>query len=351
MAKGVKKVQDVLTESGTEGNLRKVYIVAVLLPILAFLFSFPLGRFPIPVPVLLTALAGKVFPFVHGPQGVINTVIFEVRLPRIIAAMLVGAALSMAGVAYQGMFKNPLVSPDILGASAGAGFGAALAIYFSLNNLGIQVAAFAVSLLAVMSVYFLSSKIKRDPTLALVLTGILVATLCSSFTSLLKYVADPYDKLPAITFWLMGSLASVSPQSVISALCVMLLGGVPLYLLRWRLNVLSLSEEESKTLGLETGRLRLVVIICSSLLTAGSVAISGLIGWVGLIVPHLARMIVGPNYKVLLPVSIAIGSVYMLLVDDLARCLTSAEIPLGILTSIIGAPFFFSILLRGKKGW
>ena len=351
MVKSANKIRDFLAESRTEGNLRKVYFVIVLLPILAFVLSFPLGRFPISIPVLLTALAGKVFPFVHGPEGVINTVIFQVRLPRIIAAMIVGAALSMAGVAYQGMFKNPLVSPDILGASAGAGFGAALAIYFSLNNVGIQLSAFAVSLLAVIGVYFLSNKIKRDPTLALVLTGILVATLCSSFTSLLKYLADPYDKLPAITFWLMGSLASVSPQSVISSFCIMLLGGVPLYLLRWRLNVLSLSEEEGKTLGLETGRLRLAVIVCSSLLTAGSVSISGLIGWVGLIVPHLARMIVGPNYKVLLPVSIAIGSVYMLLVDDLARCLTSTEIPLGILTSIIGAPFFFVILLRGKKGW
>jgi len=348
--KNNNKNRNGLAESKAEGNLRKVYIVVILLPILAFILSFPLGRYPISIPDLLSALAGKIFPFVHGPEGVINTVIFQVRLPRIVAAMLVGAALSIAGAAYQGMFKNPLVSPDILGASSGAGLGAALAIFFSLNVVGIQVSAFVVSLLAVIAVYFLSNKIKRDPTLALVLTGILVGTLCSSFTSLLKYMADPYDKLPAITFWLMGSLATVSPKNVISSFVIMLAGGVPLYLLRWRLNVLSLGEEEGKTLGLETGKLRLAVIICASLLTAGAVSISGLIGWVGLIVPHLARMLVGPNYKVLLPVSIAIGSVYMLLVDDLARCLTSAEIPLGILTSIIGAPFFFAILLRGKKG-
>jgi len=342
--------RDGLVEAKAERNLRLVYIFVVLLPIAAFVFSFPLGRYPISIPDLLSALAGKVFPFVHGPEGVINTVIFQVRLPRILAAMLVGAALSIAGAAYQGMFKNPLVSPDILGASSGAGLGAALAIFFSWNVAGIQIAAFVVSLLAVIAVYFLSNKIKRDPTLALVLTGILVGTLCSSFTSLLKYMADPYDKLPAITFWLMGSLATVSPKNVISSFVIMSAGGVPLYLLRWRLNVLSLGEDEGKTLGLETGKLRLAVIICSSLLTAGAVSVSGLIGWVGLIVPHLARMLVGPNYKVLLPVSIAIGSVYMLLVDDLARCLTSAEIPLGILTSIIGAPFFFAILLRGKKG-
>ncbi|KUO78245.1 MAG: Fe3+-siderophore ABC transporter permease [Desulfosporosinus sp. BRH_c37] len=345
------KNKESLPEATAEVNLLKVYLVVVLLPIFAFILSFPLGRYPISIPDLLSALMGKIFPFVHGPEGVINTVIFQVRLPRIIAAMLVGSALSIAGAAYQGMFKNPLVSPDILGASSGAGLGAALAIFFSFNVAGIQISAFVVSLLAVIIVYVLSNKIKRDPTLALVLTGILVGTLCSSFTSLLKYMADPYDKLPAITFWLMGSLATVSPKNVLSSLVIMLLGGVPLYLLRWRLNVLSLGEEEAKTMGLETGRLRLVVIICSSLLTAGAVSISGLIGWVGLIVPHLARMLVGPNYKVLLPVSIAIGSVYMLLVDDLARTLTSAEIPLGILTSIIGAPFFFFILLRGKKGW
>lgn len=344
------KNRDVVTESKTGRNLHKANLLIVLLPILAFVLSFPLGRYPISLPDLLSALAGKIFPFVHSPEGVINTVIFQVRLPRITAAMLVGAALSAAGSAYQGMFKNPLVSPDILGASSGAGLGAALAIFFSLSVVGIQMSAFVVSLLAVIAVNFLSNKIKRDPTLALVLTGILVGTLCSSFTSLLKYLADPYDKLPAITFWLMGSLAAVSPQNVISSFLIMLVGGVPLYLLRWRLNVLSLGEDEGKTLGLETGKLRLAVIICSSLLTAGAVSISGLIGWVGLIVPHLARMLVGPNYKVLLPISIALGSVYMLLVDDLARCLTSAEIPLGILTSIIGAPFFFAILLRGKKG-
>lgn len=342
--------KNVLSELKAERHLRKIYTVVILLPIIAFVLSFPLGRYPIPISDLFSALAGRIFPFARGPEGVVNTVIFQVRLPRIVAAMLVGAALSIAGAAYQGMFKNPLVSPDILGASSGAGLGAALAIFFSLNVVGIQISAFAVSLLAVLTVYFLSNKIKRDPTLALVLTGILAGTLCSSFTSLLKYLADPYDKLPAITFWLMGSLATVSPKNVLSSFIVMLVGGVPLYLLRWRLNVLSLGEEEGKTLGLETGRLRFAVIICSSLLTAAAVSISGLIGWVGLIVPHLARMLVGPNYKVLLPVTIAIGSVYMLLVDDLARCLTSAEIPLGILTSIIGAPFFFAILVRGKKG-
>lgn len=345
------KKRYVLAESKKEKNLHLVYFAVVLLPILAFVISFPLGRYPISIPDLLFALAGKIFPFIHGPEGVINTVIFQVRLPRILAAMLVGAALSTAGAAYQGMFKNPLVSPDILGASSGAGLGAALAISFSFSVVGIQAAAFIVSLLAVITVYFLSNKIKRDPTLALVLTGILVGTLCSSFTSFLKYMADPYDKLPAITFWLMGSLAMVSLKNVITSFVIMLVGGVPLYLLRWRLNVLSLGEEEAKTLGLETKRLRLVVIVSASFLTAGAVSISGLIGWVGLIVPHLARMIVGPNYKVLLPVSIAIGSVYMLLVDNLARCLTTAEIPLGILTSIIGAPFFFGILLRGKRGW
>ncbi|WP_069589777.1 FecCD family ABC transporter permease [Neomoorella thermoacetica] len=321
------------------------------LPLLVFLLSFPLGRYAISPGQLLTILAAKVFPIEPTWPATMETVVFQVRLPRIIAAMLVGASLATAGAAYQGMFKNPLVSPDILGASAGAGFGAALAIYFSLGVVGIQVSSFLFGLLAVGLTWTLSSRIRRDPILILVLAGILIGTLFSSGTSLIKYVADPYDKLPAITFWLMGSLAAIAPRDVWTALVPILVGTLPLYLLRWRLNVLSLGEEEARSLGLDTGRLRLIVILCSTLITAASVAISGMIGWVGLIIPHLARMLVGPNYRELLPAAILIGSAYLLLVDDLARVLTSVEIPLGILTSIIGAPFFLYLLLNARRGW
>ncbi|OIQ60578.1 putative ABC transporter permease protein [Moorella thermoacetica] len=349
----VARKQGSLTNSlaTAEGNYRWREIALTALPLLVFLFSFPLGRYPISPGQLLTILAAKVFPIAPTWPATLETVVFQVRLPRMLAAMLVGAALATAGAAYQGMFKNPLVSPDILGASAGAGFGAALAIYFSLGVVGIQVSSFLFGLLAVGLTWALSSRIRHDPVLILVLAGILMGTLFSSGTSLIKYVADPYDKLPAITFWLMGSLAAIAPRDVWTALVPILVGTLPLYLLRWRLNVLSLGEEEARSLGLDTGRLRLIVILCSTLITAASVAISGMIGWVGLIIPHLARMLVGPNYRELLPAAILIGSAYLLLVDDLARVLTSVEIPLGILTSIIGAPFFLYLLLNARRGW
>lgn len=326
-------------------------IVLLAIALLIFVFSFPLGRYPISPENLIMILAAKVLPIPHTWPGTMDIVVFNVRLPRIMAAMLVGAALSTSGAAYQGMFKNPLVSPDILGAAMGAGFGAALAIYLSFNVFGIELSAFLFGLFAVLLTYFVSQKVPLEQMLVLVLTGVMVGTIFSSLTSLIKFVADPYDKLPAITFWLMGSLAAVTPQDVVTCFIPMLLGGIPLYVLRWRLNVLSLGEEEAMAMGLETGKLRFVVIICSTLMTAAAVSISGLVGWVGLIIPHWARMIVGPNYKILLPTSMILGGAYLMLVDDLARCVTSVEIPLGILTALIGAPFFFYLLVSGRKSW
>lgn len=335
------------------GSGSQIWKGAILLslPILLFLVSFALGRYPISPNQLITVLVAKLVNLDHTWPDTIDTVIFQVRLPRIIAAMLVGASLSTAGAAYQGMFRNPLVSPDILGASSGAGFGAALAIYYSFGVVGIQVSSFLFGLLAVLLAYSVSHRIRHDPILALVLTGILIGTLFTAGTSLIKYMADPYDKLPAITFWLMGSLAAIAPRDVFSVIIPMLAGAVPLYFLRWRLNVLSLGEEEARALGIETGRLKLIIIICSTLMTAAAVSICGVIGWVGLLVPHLARMVVGPNYKALLPASMLIGSSYLLLVDDLARILAALEIPLGILTSLIGAPFFLYLLQRSRRGW
>lgn len=342
--------KNALNLSRVRGYCRRE-IVLLALPLAAFCLSLPLGRYPISPGQVLTLLASKVLPLTPTWPDTMETVVFQVRLPRIIAAMLVGASLATAGAAYQGMFRNPLVSPDILGASAGAGFGAALAIYFSLGVVGIQLSSFLFGLLAVMLACALSSKIRHDPALVLVLAGILTGTLFSAGTSLIKYLADPYDKLPAITFWLMGSLASISPRDLYMALVPMLLGIVPLYLLRWRLNVLSLGEEEARALGLDTAKVRLLVILCSTLMTSASVSISGMIGWVGLLVPHLARMVVGPNYKVLMPATILLGSAYLLLVDDLARMLGTVEIPLGIFTALIGAPFFLYLLQHSRRGW
>lgn len=335
-----------------ERHVQKVVKIGLLaLPITAFILSFLVGRFGIDPVQLFTVLFSKIFPIPQTWSPAVETVVFQVRLPRIFAAMLVGASLSVAGAAYQGMFKNPLVSPDILGASAGAAFGAALGIFFSFGIIGIQISSFVFGLLAVGVAYTIGGRIRHDPMLALVLAGILIGTVFNSSTSLLKFMADPYSKLPAITYWLMGSLASVGPSDVWFAVIPMLLGLVPLYLLRWRLNVLSMGEEEAKALGLETGRLRFMVILCATLVTSASVSISGLIGFVGLVIPHLTRMIVGPNYKVLIPASILLGSTYLLLVDDLARMLTTVEVPLGILTSVIGAPFFIYLILHNKGGW
>lgn len=321
------------------------------LPVLAFLLSFPVGRYPIAPGDLITILLAKILPIGHTWPSTLDTVVFQVRLPRIVAAMLVGAALSTAGAAYQGMFKNPLVSPDILGATAGAAFGAALGIYFNFGVIGIQLSSFVFGLVAVGLAYLVGGRIRQDPILALVLAGILIGTIFSSSTSLLKFMADPYEKLPAITYWLLGSLSSIAPKDVWFIIIPMFLGFVPLYLLRWRLNVLSMGEEEAKALGLETERLRITVILCSTLVTAAAVSISGMIGFVGLVIPHLTRMIVGPDYKVLIPASMLVGSAYLLLVDDLARVLTTVEVPLGILTSVIGAPFFIYLILRSKGGW
>ena len=333
-------------------NYRKNFIYVFLITLIViFIFSLVLGRYPISIGTLCKVILSRFYPVTRTWQKTIETVIFQVRIPRMCAAVLVGASLSVSGAAYQGMFKNPLVSPDILGVSAGAGFGAALGIFFSLNVVGIQILSFLMGLVAVILSFVLSSRSRHDPIVALVLVGMLVGTIFTSGTSLLKYMADPYDKLPAITFWLMGSLASIKTEDVKLCLIPMLLGVVPIYLLRWRLNVLSFGEEEAKALGLDTKKIRLVVILCSTLMTASAVSISGMIGWVGLIVPHMARLVVGPNYKELIPASILLGSCYLLLVDDIARIASSVEIPLGILTSTIGAPFFLYLLLYKKGGW
>ncbi len=322
----------------------------IILLIGIFLLSFAIGRYPVDIVTLFKVFLSKVLPIAKTWPDTIETVVFQIRLPRILGAILVGASLSLSGAVYQGMFKNPLVSPDILGVSAGSAFGAALGIFLSFNTLGIQLSAFVFGVLGVALVYLISLKVKDDPLIILVIIGILIGSIFSSFTSLIKYLADTEDKLPAITFWLMGSLSGVMPRDISSVSIPILLGIIPLYILRWKLNVLSLNEDEAKTLGLDTGKIRIIVIICSTLMTAASISISGVIGWIGLVIPHLSRILVGPDYKVLLPTTILLGSSYLLLIDNIARALTTVEIPLGILTSLIGAPFFIFLLLnRGRS--
>ncbi len=307
---------------------------------------FPLG----PVEAirrLLDAAAGR-----DAAGDAATTVLVSIRLPRIAGALLVGAALAAAGACYQTLFRNPLVSPDILGVSAGAGLGAVLGIFLSLPVAAIQFMGFAGGLGAVALVGFVASAIRHgDRTLILVLAGVVVGALTGAATSLLKVLADPYDQLPAITFWLLGSLAGVKGEDIWPAAPVVLAGLVPLVLLRWRINVLSLGDEEARALGVEAGRLRLAVIVCATLVTASVVAVAGVVGWVGLVIPHIARMLVGPGFGRLLPVAALLGAAYLLVVDTLARTISSVEVPLGILTAVVGAPFFLWLLARGRRAW
>lgn len=323
--------------------------VALLLTIL---IAFLAGRYPLNIGEFFIVIFSKITGSAHGLDENFDAIIFNIRLPRILAAIIVGAALSVAGAAYQGIFKNPLVSPDILGASAGAGFGATLAIILSLNSLGVQLFAFAFGLLAVFITYIIGARfVRSNISLILILAGILVGTLFSSFISLFKYIADPYEKLPAITFWLMGGLTRIEMSDIYIVLIPLIIGLVPLFLLRWRLNVMAFGDEEAQSLGVNTKSLRLLTIISATLVTAAVVSISGIIGWVGLLVPHLARFLVGPNYRLLIPASLLIGSIYLLLVDTLARAILPIEIPLGIFTAIIGAPLFIYLLAYARRGW
>lgn len=306
-----------------------------------FLTSMLLGRYPINLGDILMRRERPMY------------VLWNVRLPRILTAMVVGGGLSVAGAAFQGMFKNPMVSPDILGASSGAALGASIAIMMSWNILGVQVLAFIFGLIAVTLTYAIGMKVGRDgsASLVLILAGILVGTLARSLVSLVKYMADPYDKLPSITYWLMGSLASVNIQDFIMLISIVAIGVVPLFLYRWKINLLCFHDEEAETMGVDTKRLRAIMILSATLITSSIVAVSGLIGWVGLIVPHFARMLVGPNFKRLLPASLLLGSGYLLVVDNLARTMSAVEIPLAILTSVVGAPFFIYLLMNTRKGW
>lgn len=311
-----------------------------------------IGPYPLTIGEILAAV-GRRFAGVREPGfETLETVLFSVRLPRIGAALLVGASLSAAGAVYQGLFRNPLVSPDILGVSTGAGLGAAAGIFLSLPVVAIQGLAFAAGLATVALVYAVATAVRgHEPTLVLVLAGVVIGALAGACISLLKILADPYDQLPAITFWLLGSLASIRPGDVATAAPAVLLSLVPLVLLRWRMNLMSLGDEEAAALGVDPRRLRVVFVAAATLMTASVVAISGVIGWVGLVMPHIARLLVGPNFNRLLPASMLMGAGYLLLVDTLARTMAATETPLGILTAFVGAPVFIWLLASGRRGW
>jgi iron complex transport system permease protein len=318
-------------------------------PVAAMALSLFFGKYQASPGEILRVFT-NLLPWAHQDSSpMLQVAVLRVRLPRVLLAMLVGMSLSISGASYQGLFRNPLVSSHILGVASGASLGAALAILYSAPQIVVQCSAFFFGLLAVGIALAVSSVYRTSSNLTLVLVGMITSAFFSSLVSYLTYTADANLKMPAIVFWLMGSLATASLQNLALAIVPMGVGILVLLGIRWRINVLSMGEDEAKALGIDTRRLRVVIVLCCTLVTSASVCVSGVIGWIGLIIPHFARMIVGPDHKALLPACLSIGGVYLLVIDNLARTLSNAEIPLGILTGVIGAPIFAYLLGRGER--
>jgi iron complex transport system permease protein len=331
--------------------MRLVTPLMLIAFVAALVLALAIGPFSLQVDDVVRALR-RLVGLNDGPQTPGEIVLLRVRFPRVAAAALVGAALAGAGTAYQTLFRNPLVSPDILGVATGAGLGAVAGILLSLPVIGIQALAFLLGLATVALVYLIAAVLRgHERTLVLVLSGIVVGALAGACISLVKILADPYDQLPAITFWLLGSLAGVKLSDLAVVAPLVAAGLVPLVLLRWRIGVLSLGDDEARSLGVDVPRLRALVIAAATLMTASVVAVSGVIGWVGLMVPHIARMMVGPNFARLLPAAMLLGAAFMLVVDTLGRSIARIETPIGILTAVLGAPFFLWLLARGGRSW
>ncbi len=325
----------------------------VTIPLLLILISLFIGRYPLTLGEVVGVLAHKAgFAGLKPPPVHIN-VVWDIRLPRIILGAFVGGSLAVSGAAFQGIFRNPLVSSGVLGVSAGAGFGASLAIVlFGSGNIYIYIFAFCFGFLAVVLSYIIGTHYTSVPTVMLVLGGVIVSSVFSSLVSLLKYIADPYEQLPSIVFWLMGSMAATRFRDIAISIMPMGVGMAGLIAMRWRLNVLSMDDKEAQALGVNVIAVKGIAVLFATLATAGAVCVSGVIGWIGLVVPHIGRMLVGNDNRLLIPTSLSIGTGYLIVVDNIARTLTGSEIPLGILTSIIGAPFFVYLLKKTKvQGW
>jgi iron complex transport system permease protein len=336
-----------MTRSAVPGFMIALAVLAV-----GLIVAFTVGHYPVSVGELIDVLWSRVIGRPTTASPAVENVVLLVRGPRVVAAVLVGSALAVAGTAFQGLFRNPLVSPDILGASSGAALGAVIGIYFSLGVIGIESLAFVGGLVAVAAVYAIGSLLQsRDPILVLVLTGVVVGSLLGAGVGLVKYLADPYNQLPAMTFWLLGSLAATSVADLVPLFGPVALGTLVLLALRWRMNVMSLPDEESRALGVPTGPLRIAIVAAATLVTSASVATAGIIGWVGLVVPHIARTLVGPDFARLIPAAALLGGGFLLVIDTLARTAAPIEIPLGILTALVGTPFFIWLLASVSKTW
>ncbi len=331
------------------GSWKARYVVIlVLLPILACLLSLVCGRYLVSVPDVFRALLSK---FSDGFEvtPLVSITVWNVRLPRILLGLLVGSALSCAGLIFQSLFQNPLATPDTLGVAGGSSFGAVLSILLGISLIPMQLISFGFGCVAVF-LTAMAAKGKDRSMNTIVLSGIMMGSLFSALVSLVKFTADQEQQLPSITYWLMGSLQSATYTSLAIGLVPIALSVLVLFLLRWRLNLLLLSSEESMTSGVNIRRLRIIAIICATAATASSISMCGQVGWVGLIVPHMCRMMFGNDHRFLIPASLSLGGTFLVLVDTLARSATASEIPISILTAIIGAPFFL-FLMRKKGGW
>lgn len=335
-------------KSPNERPLGLIIIILVCVVVLFALFALCIGRFQVPFDTTVDIVIGIFAPIDQTWTTMQANVIVNSRLPRILAAILVGAALAVAGSSYQSIFKNPLVSPDLLGVSSGACIGAALSILWGLPAGGTQAAAFIGGIAAVAATMSIPRLLHRESTMTLVLSGIIIGGFCSAVLGIIKYLADPETQLPDIVYWQMGSLAKVSYSTLAVIAPVIIVSLIIILALRWRINVLAMGDREAKSLGINLKFERGLVILFSTLLTASSVCLAGTIGWVGLVLPHLARFVVGPNTARSIPVAGVMAAAFMLLVDTLARA-SGIEIPLGIITGLIGTPFFIVLLAQQKN--
>jgi iron complex transport system permease protein len=330
---------------------RQAILISGAVLLVLFFLSACAGRFSITPAQLIELVTDRLQGIQRGTNA--ETVLWDVRIPRILAAILIGGCLSLSGSAYQGVFRNPMVSPDLLGASAGAGFGAALGILLGVSPLAVQLIAFGTGITAVVFTWLLHRTMGGDDSsdrILLVLSGVVTSALFQALISIVKYVADPFDTMPSISFWLMGGLTYVTGADVKFLLIPAVLGGIPILLIRWKLNLLAFEADEAAAMGISIRIYRGMVIFCATLMTAACVAVGGMIGWVGLIIPHFARIAVGPDYQKMLPLAAIFGGVFLLLVDDMARLLFAQELPIGILTALAGAPVFALLLIRRKGG-
>lgn len=334
------------------GVTKKMLLVIFLLtvPIMVIFISLFMGRYPISPAETLRTLYQGITSGTNQPGNVNMDIIWQIRLPRAILGGMAGAALAASGTALQGLFRNPLVSSGMLGVSAGAGFGAALGIIFFKGTVMIYILAFFFGVTAVFFSYTIGRIYNSTPAIMLVLGGVIVSSIFSALLSLVKYLANPYEELPSIVFWLMGSLASASYSDIAISSVPVFAGITGLYLMRWKINVLSMGEREASSMGINVNLDRIIIVFCATLATAGAVSVCGIIGWVGLVVPHMGRIITGSDNRILLPASISLGACFLIIVDNIGRATTGTEIPLSIITAIIGGPFFVYLLKKYKGG-